>query len=43
MAERPFVPRSFSDVEEQRRKLADAIIWIMDRLDELEDRIEALE
>lgn len=38
---RPFVPKTFSDETEHLRKLADAIVWIMDRLAELDARLTA--
>lgn len=40
--ERPPVPKSMTDISEHLRKLADAIVWLMNRNDELERRIKAL-
>lgn len=36
---RPFVPKTFSNEEEHRRKMAEAIVWIMDRLAEIDARL----
>lgn len=42
MADRPFVPITFSDEAEHRRKLAEAIVIVLNRLDEIEARLVAL-
>lgn len=41
MSERPSVPKSMSDPVEHARKLADAIRWLMDRVDNIDERLKA--
>lgn len=42
MTTRPFVPLTFSDEAEHRRKLAEAIVTILNKLDELDARLRVL-
>jgi hypothetical protein len=42
MSDRPFVPLTFSDEAEHRRKLAEAIVTILNKLEELDNRLRAI-